>query len=42
MDKQTLTNLAAQLATPAYIFDLDAFEKRAAMVHRYFGDKTGL
>ncbi len=42
MDKQTLTNLAAQLATPAYIFDLDAFEKRAAMVHHYFGDKTGL
>lgn len=42
MDKQTLTTLASQLATPAYIFDLDAFEKRAAMVRRYFGDKTGL
>jgi len=42
MDKQTLTALSAQLATPAYIFDLDTFEKRAAMVRRYFGDKTGL
>ncbi len=42
MKKETLTALAAQLATPSYIFDLDLFEQRAAMVRRYFGDKTGL
>lgn len=42
MNKETLRALAAQLSTPSYIFDLDEFEKRAALVRRYFGEKTGL
>ena len=42
MRTETLTALAAQLPTPAYLFDLDAFEKRAALVRRCFGEKTGL
>ena len=42
MHQDTLTALAARLATPSYIFDLDEFEKRAALVRKYFGEKTGL
>ena len=42
MDKTTLQKLASSLGTPSYVFDLDEFEKRAELVHRYFGDKTGL
>lgn len=42
MDKTTLQQLSARLGTPSYVFDLDEFEKRASLVRRYFGDKTGL
>ena len=42
MDKTTLQQLASNLGTPSYVFDLDEFEKRAALVRRYFGEKTGL
>ncbi|HCA04256.1 MAG TPA: diaminopimelate decarboxylase [Ruminococcaceae bacterium] len=37
-----LEKLSAQLATPSYIFDLDEFEKRARLVKKYFGEKTGI
>ena len=42
MNTQTLKELASRLGTPSYLFDLDEFEKRAALVRKYFGDKTGL
>lgn len=42
MNTEILNKLAAQLGTPSYIFDLDEFEKRAALVHKYFGKNTGL
>ena len=42
MNTETIKSLAAQLPTPAYIFDLDEFEKRARLVKKYFGDKTGI
>ena len=42
MDTKTIKALAAQLPTPSYIFDMDEFEKRAALVRDYFGEKTGL
>ncbi len=42
MNKELLRTLSAQLDTPSYIFDLDAFNKRAALVRKYFGEKTGL
>ena len=42
MNTQVLKTLAAQLDTPSYIFDLDEFRKRAELVRKYFGDKTGL
>ncbi len=42
MNTQVLKSLAAQLDTPSYIFDLDEFRKRAELVRKYFGDKTGL
>lgn len=42
MNNELLRTLSAQLDTPSYIFDLDAFNKRAALVRKYFGEKTGL
>lgn len=42
MNKVLLRTLSAQLDTPSYIFDLDEFNKRAALVRKYFGEKTGL
>ncbi len=42
MNKELLRTLSTQLDTPSYIFDLDAFNKRAALVRKYFGEKTGL
>ena len=42
MDRSRLTELAAKAATPSYIFDLDSFERRAAMVKSHFGDSIGL
>ena len=42
MNNELLRTLSTQLDTPSYIFDLDAFNKRAALVRKYFGEKTGL
>ena len=42
MNAELLKALAPQLGTPSYIFDLDEFERRAELVRRYFGEKTGL
>ena len=42
MNTDKIRALASELATPSYIFDLDEFEKRAALVRKYFGEKTGL
>lgn len=37
-----LRELSAQVGTPSYLFDLDAFERRAMLVKQYFGDSIGL
>ena len=42
MDKKKLMELLPQIGTPSYIFDLDAFERRAELVKRYFTDSIGL
>ena len=42
MTKEKLTALAAQLPTPAYVFDTDLFRQRAQLVRAEFGEKTGL
>ena len=35
-------SLAARVATPAYVFDMDRFRRRAQLVKEQFGEKTGL
>lgn len=42
MDIKEIALLTKQLHVPAYIFNIDEFEARAALVKRYFGEKTGL
>lgn len=42
MDINKLKELLPRVGTPSYIFDLDAFEKRALLVKKYFGEKIGL
>ena len=42
MNIEKLRELLPQVGTPSYIFDLDAFAKRAELVKKYFGDKIGL
>ncbi len=42
MNIQKLKELLPRVGTPSYIFDLDEFEKRAALVKQYFGEKIGL
>lgn len=42
MEQNLLNELSKQLTTPAYIFDFDEFEKRAALVKRYFTDSVGM
>ena len=42
MNIDKLKELLPQVGTPSYIFDLDAFAKRAELVKKYFGDKIGL
>lgn len=42
MNAEQLRELARQTGTPAYIFDLDAFEARARMVKDCFGDDIGM
>lgn len=42
MEDLELKNLAGQLETAAYVFDLDAFAHRAQQVREAFGPETGL
>ena len=42
MDINKLRELLPRVGTPSYIFDLDAFQIRAELVKKYFGDKIGL
>ena len=42
MNINKLKELLPSVGTPSYIFDLDLFEKRAALVKKYFGDTIGL
>ena len=42
MDIKKIALLTKELHVPAYIFNLDEFEARAALVKQYFGEKTGL
>ena len=42
MNEQKLRELLPSVSTPSYIFDLDLFNERAALVHKYFGDKVGM
>ena len=37
-----LNELATQVATPAYVFDIDEFHQRVALVKKAFGEKTGI
>ena len=42
MEHTNLVQLAQQVATPAYIFDIDLFRDRVEAVRRAFGEKVGL
>lgn len=42
MNINKLRELLPRVGTPSYIFDLDAFKKRAELVKKYFGDTIGL
>lgn len=42
MNEQTLRSIREQLGTPSYVYDLDAFCKRADMVRNYFGEDVGM
>lgn len=42
MTYEKLKALADTLPTPSYVFDSDLFAKRAALVRKAFGEKTGL
>ncbi len=42
MNEQKLRELIPEISTPSYVFDLDLFNERAELVHKYFGDKVGM
>ena len=42
MDIRQIALLTKELHVPAYVFNTDEFEARAALVKQYFGEKTGL
>ena len=42
MELKDIAVLTEQLHVPAYVFNTDEFEARAALVKQYFGEKTGL
>ena len=42
MNESLLKELALQLGTPSYVFDIDEFKKRAQLVKKEFGEKTGI
>lgn len=37
-----IKEIAGQIATPSYVFDIDAFHHRVALVKEAFGEKTGI
>ena len=39
---EAIKELAAQIATPSYVFDIDEFHQRVAQVKEAFGNKTGI
>lgn len=39
---EALKELAMQVATPSYVFDIDEFHHRVALVKEAFGEKTGI
>lgn len=41
-DQDFLKEIARELPTPGYLFDLDAFARRAQIVKAAFGEKTGI
>ena len=40
MNEQKLRELLPSVSTPSYIFDLDLFNERAALVHKYFAIRS--
>lgn len=42
MNDQKLREILSQIGTPSYVYDLDLFNKRAALVREQFGDNVGL
>ena len=42
MEYQKLETLARAVTTPGYVFDMDAFCRRAEQVKQAFGEKTGM
>ena len=39
---EAIKELSTQIATPSYVFDIDEFHQRVAMVKEAFGEKTGI
>ena len=39
---EAIKEIAAQIATPSYVFDIDEFHHRVALVKEAFGEKTGI
>ena len=39
---EAFKELALQIATPSYVFDIDEFHQRVALVKEAFGEKTGI
>lgn len=42
MDYAQICGVAGQIATPSYVFDIDAFQHRAELIKEAFGEKTGI
>ena len=42
MNENKLREILSQIGTPSYVYDLDAFNARAALIREQFGDKVGL
>ena len=42
MNENKLREILSQLGTPSYVYDLDAFNARAALIREQFGDNVGL
>ena len=39
---EAIKEIAMQVATPSYVFDIDEFHQRVALVKKAFGEKTGI